>query len=316
LPLAEIVTAPDLKSPEEAKEWLRSLIVLLNYVRAIPRGSSVKADVNINIEGHPRVEVKNINSFKNICFAIDYEVKRQTEVLKKKQEVNPETRGFNEESCETFHMRFKESAEDYRFIPEPDLLPITLSEKTIKEIQHELPRPPAERIYHYTTKHHISERQAKILASELVLATIFEEVVNEVSPQLIANWLTTDFMQLLKEEDIEQFNIDVKELTKILKFLDEKRITEKVTKDMIRKLMWEKINVAEYQKKFGIEKITDKIILEPLCKKIIAENKKVVEDYKCGKNQAFNSLVGKVMAETKGKADYEEVIKFLKKLLK
>lgn len=316
LPLAEIVTAPDLKSPEEAKEWLRSLIVLLNYVRAILRGSSVKADVNINIQGHPRVEVKNINSFKNICFAIDYEVKRQTEVLKKKQEVKPETRGFNEESCETFHMRFKESAEDYRFIPEPDLLPIALSEKTIKEIQKELPQPPAERIDHYKTKHHLSEQQAKILASELVIATIFEEVVKEVSPQLAANWLTADFMQLLKEEDIEQFNIDVKELTKILKFLDEKKITEKVTKDMIRKLMWEKMSAAEYQKNFGIEKITDKSFLEPLCAKIIEENKKAVEDYKRGKEQAFNSLVGKVMAQTKGKAAYEEVIAILKKLLK
>ncbi|HLD15367.1 MAG TPA: Asp-tRNA(Asn)/Glu-tRNA(Gln) amidotransferase subunit GatB [Candidatus Nanoarchaeia archaeon] len=316
LPLAEIVTAPDLKSAEEAKEWLRSLVVLLSYIKATSRNVSIKADVNINVEGHPRVEVKNINSFKNICLAIDYEVKRQNNSVKNKEELIQETRGFDEDKNITFHMRYKESAEDYRFIPEPDLPIIFLKDKTIKDIQDKLPKTPEEKIAKYKQKYKLTNVQSTTLASELILADIFDEVIKKVNPSLAANWITMDLLKLFKEQEPEQFDIDVREFTKILELLDKKKITDKVTKDMVRKLLWKKISVKDYQKKFGIEKVSDAKVLEPLCIDVIKANPKAVEDYKKGKKEAFNSLMGQVMEKTKGKASYEEVIKIINKLLK
>lgn len=357
-PLIEIVTEPDFKSAEEVTEWIKQLKLTLEYIKAIDKNSGLKADVNISLPEFKgeRVEVKNINSIKNIRSAIEYEIERQknpNETSKKQ-----ETRMFDESKGKTIKMRSKELAEDYRFIPDPDLHPIRLKKDRINLIKKSLPETPQKKLKKLLNQYKIPERYAKVLSNRLDLAEFFEEVISKttekkktrekstenkktenkktkdektedkkakskkekcgkdeiVSPLLVSKWISIELLRVLKSKkvslDDEEINIEPDHFVELLNMLQKKRITEQQAKKMI--MDWIPNSHSPYEKLKGKEKISNEKEIEVLVSKVIKQNPKAIDDFKKGKENALNFLIGQIMKETKGRADNQIVKKILK----
>lgn len=311
-PLIEIVTEPDFKNSEEVTDWLKQLITTLGYIKAIDQKAGLKADVNVSIPDGERVEIKNINSLKNIRIAIEYEVKRQEKDLPKIQE----TRMFSETKGITIKMRTKEQTEDYRFISEPDLPTIKIDKKRIEEIKSRLPETPQEKLKKLIKKYSIEKKYAEVLTKKLDVAEFFEKIINEVEPKLAVQWTTIELLRVLNysKKELDEVDIKPEHFVELLKLVKNKKITELKAKEILNKFIPKSFSPKEEGKKYAT--ISGKSEIEEICKKIIKENPKAVHDYKSGKPEALHFLIGQVMKSSNKRADYKVAKEIIEKLLK
>ena len=313
-PLIEIVTDPDFKSADEVREWIKKLLTTLGYVDAIDENAGIKSDVNVSIApSFKRIEIKNVNSLKSIVAAIQYEIARQQEEGVKEME----TRAWDDEKACTIKMRSKETAQEYMFIPEPDLPVVKIDKDYIDKIKKTLPEKPEAKIEKYT-KLGIPEEDAVILASERLLAELFEKVAKEIDPVLSAKWLRRELLRVLhyNEKEMKDLTLDEKYLIELLKLIEEKKITEQTGKKILEKLIIEPFSPKEHVQKESLGVVSGEEELKKICEEAVKESPAAVEDYKKGEQNALNFIVGVVMKKTKGKASPAVVNKILKEIIK
>ncbi len=318
-PLVEIVTKPDFSSAEEVRVWLRKLTAALSYIKAINPGLGVKADVNVSIAPQfDRVEIKNVNSFRSIVRAIEYEAARQQREVNEGKKVARETRGWRDKEGISVFMRQKETAVDYMFIPDPDLPAIKVTAADVKKIAETLPEKPAAKVKRYVEKWKIDHVDAEVLSSEILLAELFEKVAAAVNPVLAAKWLRRELLRVLNynKTELEEVKLSEKNVTQLLKLVESRRITDEVAKDVLEKLVEKPFDVDEYVRRNNLFAVGEVDVLEKYCEEAIAENPAAVADYKSGKEKALNFLVGSVMKKSKGKATPQPVAEIMKRLIK
>ena len=315
-PLIEIVTEPDFNSSEKVVEWLRQLVITLGYIKAFDKSSGIKADVNVSLpelKGE-RIEIKNVNSLKNIQKAIEYEIQRQKKPgeLAKKQE----TRMFDEALDITKKMREKEQAQDYRFIHEPDLPVIKLEKSRIEKIKSSIPETPLQKLEKIIKKHKIDKKSAEVLTKKLEIVEFFEKVAQKANPKLALPWVTVELLSVLNynKKELEDVQVSPEHFIELLNLLEKKQITELKAKDILRTWIPKSSSPNQEAKKYS--KISSEDEIKKVCKKILGENPKAVHDYKQGKQASLNFLVGKVMQATNKRADFRTAKDLLEKLLR
>lgn len=311
-PLIEIVTEPDFKNSEETIEWIKKLIATLNYIKAIDKKSGIKTDVNVSTTGE-RVEIKNINSLKNIKSAIEYEAKRQ----KKPEEIplNQETRMFDEIKGITIKMRTKEQAQNYRFISEPDLPIVKIENKRVEKIRAILPETPNEKLDKLIKKYKIEKRYAEVLTKKLEIVEFFEKIIEKTNPKLATHWVIGELLRVLNynKKELDEVSIDPRHFIELLNSIDKKEITELKAKEILNRFIPNSFSVKGKSKEHS--RISEKEI-EEIVRKVIKEHKKAVEDYKSGKKESLNFLIGQIMRHSNKRADFAKARDVLEKLLK
>ncbi|NLK28592.1 MAG: Asp-tRNA(Asn)/Glu-tRNA(Gln) amidotransferase subunit GatB [Clostridiales bacterium] len=327
IPLIEIVSAPDLRSAEEAIAYLEKLKLILQYLGVSDcrmQEGSLRADINLSVrkvgakEFGIRTEMKNMNSFKAIARAIEGESRRQIELLENGQQVIQETRRWDDSKNTSFAMRSKEDAKDYRYFPEPDLPQIEISNEWIEAIRKGQPELRDEKMLRYEKEFGIPAYDASIITSDKHLADLFEETVALCGhPKEVSNWLMMETMRLLREEemDAEQISFSPIQLAKLIKMTLEGKITRTIAKEVFEKIFKENIDPEEYVEQKGLGIVSDEGILRETIQKIIAANPQSVEDYKAGKHKAMGYLIGQTMKEMGGKADPGKVNRIMKETL-
>ena len=320
-PLVEIVTKPDLNSPDEARDFMKKLITVLNYLEIFDINSGIiKADANISIEesNYTRIEIKNITGFKEIERALSHEVSRQKEEARHGKKIEQETRSWDSERGITFSLRAKETEEDYGYIIDTDLTIVEITDKLISETKKSMPELAHDKVKKFIENHKIKKEDAEILAAEKGLAEMFEKVAEEVDPVLAAKWLRRELVRVLNynKKELHETKISEKQIIDLLKLVESKKITDNVATKILEKLVEKPFDVNEYVKKESLEAVSDVSELEKYCKESIAENPKAVEDYKKGEKKALNFIVGSVMKKTKGKATPKEVNEIILRLIK
>ena len=309
LPLIEIVTEPDFTNSEQVVEWLRKLILTLAYIKALDKNAGIKVDVNVS-SGGERVEIKNMNSIQSIKKAIEYEIKRQ----KIEEVTRKETRAWQEAKCVTVKMREKEEAEDYRFISEPNLPLIKIEDKWTKELKSALPESPQIKLDKIVTKHKIDKKNAQILTSNLELAEFFENVAEKIDAEFALSWVTIELLRVLNYNNkmLEEVDVRVEHFVELLKLVKEKKITELKAKQMLNDF----IPKSFMPKIGGKGRISDIEEIRKICEGVLQKNKKAAEDYKLGKAEALNFLLGEVMKISERRTDYRVVREQMLELLK
>lgn len=310
-PLVEIVTEPDFKSSEQVITWLKQLLTTLNYIKAIDKNAGIKADVNVSISNGKRIEIKNMNSLKNIKTAIDSEIQRQKKDLPKEQE----TRMFDEAKGITIKMRSKENAQDYRFISEPDLPALNIDKKRIEQIKKSLPETPSEKLSKLIKKHKIEKKSAEILTKKLEIVEFFEKVVEKTNPKLAVRWVTEELLSVLNynKKELEELQIETTHFIELLKLLEKNIITELKAKEILRKFIPKSFSPKTQAKQHS--QISDNKSIKKFVEQVIKQNPKAVEDYKAGKKESLNFLVGQVMKISNKRADYKTAKDVLEKAL-
>ena len=317
IPLIEIVTEPDMHSPEEARNFLKQLIRILEYSGGARGEGTMRADVNVSIEGGNRVEMKNINSIKGAYRALKYEVVRQKNNMKRGIEIKQETRAYLESQMITVSMRSKENADDYRFIPDPDLPPMEIQDEEIEEIAETMPEAPYNKAKRFVSEYGIDQETATVLTSELDLADTYEEVAKEVNPKYSANWMRDELKRVLTYNKITfaDSEISAKDIIELINLLLNKEITVKAGQRIVEKMPNNEKSPKEIGEELGLMGVVEEDAILNAAKKAIEENPKAVNDYKEGQKASINFLVGQVMRFTKGKADPGETVKILKDLI-
>jgi aspartyl-tRNA(Asn)/glutamyl-tRNA(Gln) amidotransferase subunit B len=319
MPLLEIVTEPVISSPKEARIFLNKLRMILEYLDVFngELEGAMRVDANISIAGGSRVEVKNISSFKGVEKALNYEILRQKNLLKRGKTVERETRHFDEAQEITVSLRSKEEEQDYRYFPEPDL-PVVFTEELLKEVEGTLPEMPEEKRERLKREYGISDNYAKVLILDLKMTDFFEKVAKLIDPKLAVTWVVDILRGELNYRDwsfyecFERFSPE--EFAKLLKLFAEEKITEKGVVEVIRTKLDKGGDIEQIIAEKGLFAIP-KTEIEKFCMEAIQENPKAVQDYLGGKKQALNFLVGQVMKKTRGRADPEETAKIIAKML-
>lgn len=328
VPLIEIVTEPDLSSADETLTFLESLKALLKYIGISDvkmEQGSLRCDVNVSLHkaGEPlgtRTEMKNLASFKAVHRAITYEIKRQTEVLQSGGKVIQETRRWDDEEGRSYTMRTKEDAQDYRYFPEPDLVPVNISREFVQKVKDSLPMLPKDRAKKYVEQLKLPQYDAEILTSDRILADFFDECVNNFdNPKMISNWIMTEVMRKLKEQDSEDIILPLKpnNFAKMLKLYADNVINQNAAKTMFE-YMWDEDSSADPQsliEKLNLGQISDEGELQKILTEIIRNNPAAADDLKNGNKKATAFFVGQAMKATKGKANPKTVNELLEKLL-
>jgi len=324
-PLLEIVSEPDLRSAKEAVAYMRTLHELVRYLGICDgnmQEGSFRCDANVSVrpkgqqEFGTRAEIKNINSFKFVEKAINHEIERQIALIENGGTVVQETRLYDSVKDETRSMRSKEEANDYRYFPDPDLLPVHISEEFKAKIKAELPELPQAKKQRFKTDYALDDENAGILTSSIVLANYFEAVVklSRCEAKLCANWITGDLSAALNKAnlDINDSPVSVERLAGLLARLADNTISGKIAKQVFEEL-WQGIATAdEIIEAKGLKQITDTGAIEAIIDGIIAANEKQVEQYRSGNEKVFAFFVGQVMKAMQGKANPAEVNKILK----
>lgn len=323
VPLLEIVSEPDMSSAEEARAYMEKIKSIMEYIdvsNCRMEEGNLRADINVSLrpvgtkELGTRTEMKNINSFKNLEDAINYEIERQTEVLEDGGHIIQETRTFDPARGITLSMRSKENAHDYRYMPEPDLPPIVTSDETIAKYKSELPELPDARRARLESEYGLSEYDAGIITSSRAMAEYFDAVVAEgADAKLAANWIMGDLAKNLNEAelDISKSPVEAKRLGQMIKLIMKDTISGKIAKKVFKE-MWANTDAPEkIVKDKGLVQITDTKAIEGIVDEVIAKNQKAVDDYKGGNKKAIGALVGQVMKASKGKANPQMVNKML-----
>ncbi|MGB9978847.1 Asp-tRNA(Asn)/Glu-tRNA(Gln) amidotransferase subunit GatB [Methanobacterium sp.] len=316
--LIEIVTEPDMTSPEEARTFLRELIRVLEYSGSARGEGTMRADVNISLEGGKRAEIKNINSIKGAYKALKYEIVRQKNLIRRGVEIKQETRAFLESQMITVPMRLKEEADDYRYIPDPDLPPMVAEDEQIEGIKENMPEPPHIKSERFIEEYGIAEEYSKVITSELALADAFEEVAKKIDPSFAALWMRDELKRVLNYNKIgfAESGITNANIVELLKLIQDKKVTPKAAKKIIEKMPKNLNSPVKIAEELGLIGVSDKESVLKAVKQAIDENPQAVTDYHEGKKGAMNFLIGQVMRLTRGKADPGETAKFLSEALR
>lgn len=324
VPLIEIVSEADMRSPEEARAYLEKLKAIIQYTGVSDvkmEEGSLRCDANISLrpEGQKafgtKTELKNMNTFKGVQRALEYEVRRQTRVLKSGENVVQETLRWNEEKGITVSMRSKEEAHDYRYFPDPDLVDMIIDQDWIDRIRAELPELPDARKKRYIEQYELSDYDAEILTSSKAMADFFEATLEYTKDaKAVANWIMGDLLRHLNEEgiELEESKVNPKLLGEMVQMIEKGTISGKIGKTVFKEMLQSGKDPQTIVKEKGLVQITDEAALAKIVQTVIENNPKSVEDYRSGKQQAIGFLVGQVMKETKGKANPQIVNKLIK----
>jgi aspartyl-tRNA(Asn)/glutamyl-tRNA(Gln) amidotransferase subunit B len=326
--LMEIVSEPDIRSAEEAQEYVKKLRSILRYIGTCDGNmeeGSLRCDVNISVrkkgeELGTRSEIKNVNSIKSIGQAVDYEFKRQIEIINSGGKIDQETRLFDEKKGETRAMRTKEEAHDYRYFPDPDLPPLEIKDDWINQIKKNLPELPDVKKEKLIKEHKISSYEAAILVSDKNNVEFFDKIINENkkrNPKNIANWIIGDLFSLLNKNNLEIKNSPVKaeDLGELIDLIEDSTISGKIAKNVFEEMFKTKKKAKDIIEKKGLKQIINTDEIENIIDKVLNNNKDKVEEYKSGKEKLFGYFIGQVMQETKGTANPGIVNEILKKKL-
>ena len=323
------VSEPDIRSAEEAESYLRKLKSIFEYIEVSDckmQEGSLRADVNVSVKKKTdtklgtRTEMKNMNSFRSIVRAIEYEVDRQIDILEDGGTITQETLRWDDVSGKTFPMRDKEDAQDYRYFPDPDLVAIKLSEEYIQNIKDNLPELPESRKQRYLEEYNLSEKDAKLLTSSKYLSDLFEGAVKVCNnPKAVNNWIISDISRILNETETEPISIpfDSNQLGKLVILIDKGTISSSIGKKVLVELFENPRDPEDIIKEKGWIQISDEGAIKEVVMKILEANPQSIADYKAGKDKALGFLVGQAMKETKGKANPQMLNKmFLEELKK
>ena len=324
--LMEIVSKPDLRSLDEVNAYIKKLRSIMRYLGTCDgnmQEGSLRADVNVSVrkkgetELGTRCEIKNVNSIKFMQMAIDYEANRQVDILEEGGSIDQETRLFDTKKNETRSMRTKEDAHDYRYFPDPDLLPLELNDDFINEIKKEIPELPDEKKKRFIEKFNLSPYEANILVSDIETSKYFEDVSKNSDVKLATNWITGELFALLNNKSIEitESPITSKNLAKLINLIKDGTISGKIAKTVFEIMADSGKDPKKIVEEKGLKQQSDPKELEKIIDKVISDNPKNVEAYKLGKDKLFGFFVGQVMKQSNGKANPQLVNEILKKKL-
>lgn len=326
VPLIEIVSEPDISTSEEAVEYVKKLRNILKYIGVCDGNmeeGSLRCDANISVrpKGEKKLgtkaEIKNINSFRFIQKAIDYEIKRQITSIQNGEKVAQETRLFDSEKGVTFSMRSKEEAHDYRYFPDPDLLPVLVSKEYINNLKVSLPELPDQKLQRFTEKLLLSKNDAGILTSSKPLSDYFEKCLKYLdNPKVVSNWIINELLSVLDDEDkIGEFQVKPKDMAKLLELTENGKINGKIAKEIFPEMISSGKSADTIVEEKNLSQITDQSEIETTIKNIIEANPKEAQRYSEGEEKLLGFFVGQIMKETKGKANPKIVNEILKRLL-
>ena len=327
VPLIEIVSEPDMRSADEVIAYLEKLRMIIQYLGASDcklQEGSMRADVNLSVrevgatEFGTRTEMKNLNSFKAISHAIEGERARQIELLEEGRQVIQETRRWDDNKESSYAMRSKEDAQDYRYFPEPDLMPIMISDEWLQAVKDRQPELRSEKLERYKKEYDIPEYDAEIITGTKKMADIFEATTAICNkPKKVSNWLMVETMRLLKENEMEAEDISFspENLAKLIEMADAGEINSSVAKEVFEEIFKNNIDPEKYVEEKGLKTVSDDGALREVIEKVVADNPKSVEDYNSGKKKAIGFLVGQTMKAMQGKADPGKVNKILMEIL-
>ena len=326
VPLIEIVSEPEIANAEEAVSYVRKVRSILQYIGVCDGNmeeGSLRCDANISIrpEGTEKLgtkaEIKNLNSFRFIQKAIEYEISRQTALLESGDSIVQETRLFDSKKGVTFSMRSKEEAHDYRYFPDPDLLPVLLDEKWVNELKESLPELPDAKLERFINEYSLTGDEAALLTSSRDLSVYFEQCLKTYSnPKQLSNWITTELLRELdNDEDIKNFPVTPEMLSELLNLADEGVINRKIAKEIFPEMISTRSTAKEIISSKGIEQISDSSEIEGIVKEIIDAHPGELQRLKEGDEKLMGFFVGQVMKATKGKANPKLVNDTIKKLI-
>lgn len=325
VPLIEIVSEPDMRSPEEARNFAEKVRSILQYVGVSDcrmQEGSLRADVNLSVrpEGSTklgtRTEMKNLNSFRSIIRAAESEIKRQTMLIESGGEVTQETRRWDDDAGKSYSMRSKEEAHDYRYFPEPDLVPVEITDETIKGYRESLPKMPWERFDRYTNELMIPEYDAGIITASVKTADFFDKCVDAgADPKSASNWIMGDLMRLMKDTDTEDVPFEGSMLADLINLIEDGKISNSIGKKVFTEMFNTGKSAKAIVKEQGLNVVSDEDTLGLIADKVMKDNPKSVEDYLGGKQKVIGFLMGQVMKETRGKANPQMVNKILREKL-
>ncbi len=324
-PLIEIVTEPDMRSSDEAYAFLTELKQVLQYVDVstcdMEKGHlRCDANVSVRLRGAEKfgtkAEVKNLNSFRFLKMALDYEIRRQVELIESGGRVIQETRLYNVESGETVGMRSKEHAHDYRYFPEPDLVPLRIGEEWIARVRNRTPELPASRRQRFIESYGLREYDAGVLTATRALSDYFEAAAKASGdPRAAANWVMGDLAGLLKGTDITESPVSAENLGRLIALIGEGKLSGKLAKEILPKMFSSGETADAIVEREGLSQISDEGALTKIIDEVIAGNPKQVEQYKSGKTAVIGFLVGQAMKASRGQADPAAVNRILKEKL-
>ena len=315
MPLLEIITKPVIKNSNEAYAYLTTLKERIKYTKISDVSmelGSLRCDANVSVRKKgdtklgTRTETKNLNSFKAVVKAIEYETSRQIDLLEKGERVVQETRLWDEENGITRPMRSKEEAMDYRYFPEPDLPAVVISDERLLKMKEDMPEFADEKLNRFIKEYGIAQLEAKPLVSDLALADYFENLVKLTnSPKQACSWVLTEILRVLKEKNIsiEQFNISENNMAQLISLINTNVISSKIAKEVFAKMLDSKLTAEEIVKRDNLVQVVDNDYINELVDKILSENPQSVEDLKAGKDRAIKHLMGQAMKLSKGKAN-------------
>ncbi len=323
--LMEIVSEPDMRSPNEAAEYVKKLRNILKYVGSCDGNmekGNLRADVNVSVrlsgdKMGTRCEIKNVNSIKFIQQAIEYEAKRQVEIIENGGKVIQETRLFDPNSGETRSMRGKEESHDYRYFPDPDLPPLEISDEKIKSLKDSLPEMPDMKRKRFKNLFNLSEYDADLLSNDKETADFFEKVVIDRDPKIVTSWITGEFFSYLKKKDktISNAEVSPNKLGELIDLISDGKISNRQAKEIFEDYIASSQSAQDFIKDKGLVQVSDESEIETLINRVLQENSKMVDEYNNGKERLFGFFVGQVMKVSKGKANPNVVNKLLKKKL-
>ena len=327
VPLVEIVSEPDMRSADEVIAYLEKLRQIIQYLGASDcklQEGSMRADVNLSVrevgstQFGTRTEMKNLNSFKAIAHAIEGERERQIELLEEGKEVIQETRRWDDNKESSYAMRSKEDAQDYRYFPEPDLVPVVISDEWIAAVKSAQPELRAEKLERYRREFDIPQYDAEIITESKSMADLFEAAAAICGkPKKVSNWLMVETMRLMKEQGMEpeELRFSPENLAKLVNLADAGTINSSVAKEVFEKVFAEDIDPEIYVEEHGLRTVNDEGALKAALEKVIADNPQAVSDYRGGKEKALGALVGQTMKAMKGKANPGMVNQMLREML-
>lgn len=308
-PLVEIVTEPELETPEEARDFLKRLMTTLSYLKIFElNGGIIKADANVSVKesGYTRSEIKNITGAKEIELALAYEIERHKSVLADNGTIVKETRGWDANSKTTYSLRLKESEDDYGYIIEPDLVTIDITDAFKKEMKALIPELADAKQKRYIKDFGVAKDDAFVMAADLTLANLYEAVSKNVDPVLTAKWFRKELLSVLNyhKKTIEEISFGATEIIELFELIATREISDKTGKEILELFVTKgPFSAKDYVIKHNLQQMGGDDELREICKKVITNNAKAVDDYKSGNENSFRFLIGQVMKETKGKAD-------------
>ena len=327
VPLVEIVSEPDMRSAEEVIAYLEKLRQIIQYLGASDcklQEGSMRADVNLSVreagssQFGTRTEMKNLNSFKAISHAIEGERERQIELLEEGKAVIQETRRWDDNKESSYAMRSKEDAQDYRYFPEPDLVPIVISDEWIEAVKSRQPELRAEKLERYKKEFDIPRYDAEIITESKSMADLFEAATSICKkPKKVSNWLMVETMRLMKEHGMEpeDLKFSPENLAKLINLADAGVVNSSVAKEVFEKVFSEDVDPEQYVEEHGLKTVHDEGALKAVLEQVIADNPQAVSDYRGGKEKALGALVGQTMKAMKGKANPGMVNQMLREML-